>query len=66
MDYLKIDSAYLSQKMKAHSLTQQRAADALCAGNGGLLRKWLAGETISNPAKAAIFYYFMLLEGKSL
>lgn len=66
MEYLQIDAAYLSEKMKVHKLTQKKAAEALCGGADRILRRWLAGEAISNPAKAAIFYYFMLLEGKSL
>lgn len=62
MQYLEIDAAYLAAKMKEHHLTQKAAAAALCGGTDRILRKWLAGETISNPAKAAIFYYFKALE----
>jgi transcriptional regulator with XRE-family HTH domain len=63
MEYLKVDGGYLAQKMKAHKLTQKAAAAALCAGDDSTLRKWLSGKVnISSPAKAAIFYYFELLE----
>jgi hypothetical protein len=42
---------------------ERGAASALCAVDDSTLHKWLSGKVnISSPAKAAIFYYFELLE----
>ena len=67
MEYLQVDPAYLAKKMTEHNMAQKALAGAITGGDGRHIRFWLSGEKkISKAAKAAIWYYFKLLEGASL